>query len=46
MAAYELATAGFDHLSTLRGGFNAWIDQGRDVSSNVHEMNDDGEWIS
>ena len=46
MAAYELANAGVAHLSTLRGGFNAWIGQGREVSSNVHEMNDDGEWIS
>jgi len=37
MAAYELVSAGFSKVSTLRGGFGKWIDAGRDVSSNKYE---------
>uniref|UniRef100_A0A061RLE6 Rhodanese-like domain-containing protein chloroplastic-like n=1 Tax=Tetraselmis sp. GSL018 TaxID=582737 RepID=A0A061RLE6_9CHLO len=38
MAAYELANAGVRNLVTLRGGFSGWIEAGRDVSSNVHDL--------
>jgi 3-mercaptopyruvate sulfurtransferase SseA len=37
MAAYELAQSGFTKLATLRGGFNKWMEAGRDVSSNKYE---------